>query len=64
MLWQVRTLLEDRPGALAALSVGCGDQLVNILGLQIFPAPDGRVVDWPTAERASATCLRIACACS
>lgn len=45
MLWQVRTLLEDRPGALAALSVGCGDQLVNILGLQIFPAPDGRVVD-------------------
>jgi len=45
MLWQVRTLLEDRPGALAALSVACGDQLVNILGLQIFPARDGRVVD-------------------
>lgn len=45
MLWQVRTLLEDRPGALAALSVACGDQLVNILGLQIFPAPGGRVVD-------------------
>lgn len=45
MLWQVRTLLEDRPGALAALAVGCGDQLVNILGLQIFPAADGRVVD-------------------
>ena len=45
MLWQVRTLLEDRPGSLAALSVACGDQLVNILGLQIFPATDGRVVD-------------------
>jgi ribosomal protein S18 acetylase RimI-like enzyme len=45
MLWQVRALLEDRPGALAALTMSCGDQLVNILGLQIFPAADGRVVD-------------------
>jgi GNAT superfamily N-acetyltransferase len=45
MLWQVRALLDDRPGALAALAVGCGDQSVNILGLQIFPAADGRVVD-------------------
>ncbi|HSE08367.1 MAG TPA: GNAT family N-acetyltransferase [Nocardioidaceae bacterium] len=45
MLWQVRALMEDRPGALAALAAGCGDQLVNILGLQIFPAASGRVVD-------------------
>lgn len=45
MLWQVRTLLEDRPGAMAALAVSCGDRAVNILGLQIFPAADGRVVD-------------------
>jgi GNAT superfamily N-acetyltransferase len=45
MLWQVRASLQDRPGALAALAASCGDQLVNILGLQIFPAPDGRVVD-------------------
>ncbi len=45
MLWQVRALIEDRPGALAALAVGCGEQSVNILGLQIFPAADGRVVD-------------------
>lgn len=45
MLWQVRALLEDRPGAMAALAVSCGDRAVNILGLQIFPAPDGRVVD-------------------
>lgn len=45
MLWQVRALLEDRPGAMAALAVGCGDRNVNILGLQIFPAADGRVVD-------------------
>lgn len=45
MLWQVRAMLEDRPGALAALAVSCGDQLVNILGLQIFPMSDGRVVD-------------------
>lgn len=45
MLWQVRALLDDRPGAMAALAVSCGDQAVNILGLQIFPAADGRVVD-------------------
>lgn len=45
MLWQVRALLDDRPGALAALAVSCGDQGVNILDLQIFPAADGRVVD-------------------
>lgn len=45
MLWQVRTLLEDRPGALAALAACCGRDRVNILGLQIFPAADGRVLD-------------------
>ncbi len=45
MLWQVRAMLEDRPGALAALAVSCGDRSVNILGLQIFPTSDGRVVD-------------------
>ncbi|HEX6248238.1 MAG TPA: GNAT family N-acetyltransferase [Nocardioidaceae bacterium] len=45
MLWQVRALIEDRPGSLADLAVACGDRAVNILGLQIFPAPDGRVVD-------------------
>jgi len=45
MLWQVRASLEDRPGTLAALAVSCGERLVNILGLQIFPAADGRVVD-------------------
>lgn len=45
MLWQVRALLEDRPGAMAALAVRCGQSNVNILGLQIFPAADGRVLD-------------------
>lgn len=45
MLWHVRALLEDRPGALASLAASCGDRLVNILGLQVFPATDGRVVD-------------------
>jgi GNAT superfamily N-acetyltransferase len=45
MMWQVRALLDDRPGALAALAEGCGDRNVNILGLQIFPSADGRVVD-------------------
>jgi predicted N-acetyltransferase YhbS len=45
MMWQVRALLEDRPGALAALAAACGAQSVNILALQIFPAADGRVVD-------------------
>lgn len=45
MLWQVRALLDDRPGAMAALAAVCGEQNINILGLQIFPAADGRVVD-------------------
>lgn len=45
MLWKVRASLDDRPGAMAALAASCGEQSVNILGLQIFPAPDGRVVD-------------------
>lgn len=45
MYWTVRGVLEDRPGALAALAAGCGKQNLNILGLQIFPSADGRVVD-------------------
>jgi predicted N-acetyltransferase YhbS len=45
MMWQVRALIEDRPGALAALATACGAQTVNILALQIFPTADGRVVD-------------------
>ena len=45
MMWKVHALLEDRPGAMAALAASCGEQAVNILGLQIFPAADGRVVD-------------------
>ncbi|MCW2772726.1 MAG: LigA [Nocardioides sp.] len=40
MLWRVRTTLPDRPGALAALAVSCGEAGVNILGLQIFPGID------------------------
>jgi GNAT superfamily N-acetyltransferase len=45
MMWKVRALLNDRPGAMAALAVTCGDRAVNILSLEIFPAADGRVVD-------------------
>lgn len=37
MLWRVRTMLPDRPGALAVLARTCGESGVNILGLQIFP---------------------------
>jgi GNAT superfamily N-acetyltransferase len=37
MLWRVRTTLPDRPGALAVLAHRCGEEGVNILGLQIFP---------------------------
>ena len=61
MLWRVRTTMSDRPGSLAALAAHCGDQAVNILGLQIFPdvagvtdelvlrAPDG----WQVADVAT-----------
>ncbi len=41
MLWRVRTTLSDRPGSLAALALHCGEQGVNILGLQIFPGIGG-----------------------
>jgi ribosomal protein S18 acetylase RimI-like enzyme len=40
----VRTLLPDRPGALAALARECGAAGVNIVGLQIFPGV-GSVTD-------------------
>ena len=33
--------MADRPGSLAALARHCGEQGVNILGLQIFPGVDG-----------------------
>lgn len=45
MWWQVRALLEDRPGGLAAVATLCGAHGVNILGLQIFPTAAGGVVD-------------------
>lgn len=41
MLWRVRTTLADRPGALAVLARRCGEESVNILGLQIFPGVGG-----------------------
>ena len=42
VLWRVRTTMSDRPGSLAALARHCGEQGVNILGLQIFPGVAGR----------------------
>src|SRR4051794_3229432 len=33
--------MADRPGSLAALAQRCGEQGVNILGLQIFPRVEG-----------------------
>ena len=41
MLFRVRTTMSDRPGSLAALARGCGEQGANILGLQIFPGVEG-----------------------
>lgn len=41
MLWRVRTTMSDRPGSLATLAQHCGQQGVNILGLQIFPGVQG-----------------------
>ena len=45
MYWTIRGVLEDRPGTLAALALACGEHNLNILGLQIFPTADGRVLD-------------------
>ena len=41
MLFRARTTLSDRPGSLATLARHCGEQGVNILGLQIFPGVEG-----------------------
>ena len=45
MLWQVRALLPDRPGAMASLAHECGARGANILALDVHPAADGQVVD-------------------
>lgn len=37
MMWRVRTTLEDRPGFLAEIALGCGKAEVNIESLQVFP---------------------------
>ena len=41
VLFRVRTTMSDRPGSLATLARHCGEQGVNILGLQIFPGVAG-----------------------
>jgi GNAT superfamily N-acetyltransferase len=41
VLWRLRTTMADRPGSLASLARRCGEQGVNILGLQIFPGVQG-----------------------
>ena len=45
MLWQVRALLADRPGAMAALASRCGARGANILALDVHPTTHGEVVD-------------------
>lgn len=45
MMWNVRAVIDDRPGTMAAFAARCGQRAVNILGLQIAPAVDGRIVD-------------------
>lgn len=43
-MWRVRTTLEDRPGILAEIALGCGKAGVNIESMQVFPG-DPTVVD-------------------
>ena len=45
MLWQVRALLPDRPGAMASLASRCGERGANILALDLHPTAGGEVVD-------------------
>lgn len=45
MLWRVRMLLPDEPGALGALAHECGKAEVNIRALQVFPG-----AGWVTDE--------------
>src|SRR5215213_3652554 len=45
MLWQVRAVVKDRPGAVAALTASFGAAGVNILALDLLPTGGGCVVD-------------------
>ena len=45
MLWQVRAVVKDRPGSVAALAASFGVAGANILALEIFPTGGGCVVD-------------------
>ena len=45
MLWQVRAVVRDRPGAVAALATSFGAAGVNILALDVLPTGGGCVVD-------------------
>lgn len=45
MLWQVRAVVRDRPGAVAALAASFGEAGVNILALDVLPTDGGCVVD-------------------
>jgi GNAT superfamily N-acetyltransferase len=45
VLWQVRAVVKDRPGAVAALAASFGAAGVNILALDVLPTGGGCVVD-------------------
>jgi GNAT superfamily N-acetyltransferase len=45
VLWQVRAVVKDRPGAVAGLAASFGEAGVNILALDVLPTGGGCVVD-------------------
>ncbi|GAA0265135.1 GNAT family N-acetyltransferase [Cryptosporangium japonicum] len=54
-LWQIRTVVDDEPGRLAALAGSLGELSVNILSVQVHPVVAGAVDDFVADAPASLT---------
>ncbi|MFI5955872.1 GNAT family N-acetyltransferase [Cryptosporangium sp. NPDC051539] len=54
-LWQIRTVVDDEPGRLAALASSLADLSVNILSVQVHPVVAGAVDDFVADAPASLT---------
>ena len=61
-LWQIRTVVDDEPGRLAALAGSLGDLSVNILSVQVHPVVAGAVDDFVADAPGSLTAEDLAAA--
>ena len=61
-LWQIRTVVDDEPGRLAALAGSLADLSVNILSVQVHPVVAGAVDDFVADAPAELTAEDLAAA--